>query len=426
MAVFHPRARLDSYVEHALPPVSRARVAAHLTQCGECRREVSQRERILQVASSVQSSHPSRPVSSGSDAASGDAAFQNDEASSPPSTTQPVLETRDGVAGWKVVAGMGALGLTAVVVLSAAWIAGDPEFMAGAGDGGQLLPAAASPSAVSPPATVTEDDVGPSAERDGSPAAHGAQATAQVTGGSVPDDSGGDLDAVDRDNGGDPDPAVLRPAGVDGGAVSSSTAAADAAAGDSGVPGVALAGAVALTPDMVADLRQHGWNVPSLNGFGLRNDSTGWALAGDAAEVVMTLRGDGASMVLHECRSLAGDAEEDGAPGCPVGAGLTGAGEPAEGLALAGETRELPVGVEMSVLDHGDGTWTATARTAQAAYTVESDLPVERADRLMSLVVISERSRVQSGLAPERPADRLARGFERLMPWMAEPGYERR
>jgi hypothetical protein len=76
----------------------------------------------------------------------------------------------------------------------------------------------------------------------------------------------------------------------------------------------------------------------------------------------------------------------------------------------------------MSVLDLGDGTWTATAQTANASYTVDSDLPVDRAERVMTLVVISERSRVQAGEAPEeRPAERLARGFERLLPWMEEP-----
>lgn len=414
MAVFHPRARFDSYVENALPPVSRARIAAHLADCAECSREVSQRERILQVASSLGNTPPTRPASPASDAAPPDHA-----ASRPDPAAQPVLEARDGVAGWKVVAGMGALGLTAVVVLSAAWIAGDPGSTAGAGEGGRLVPAAAGT-----PSPGTGHDDGPAAEQGGSPAAQGAPGAATTT---VPSPAAGDgsEDAAGGDDGGGIDPAVLSPAGVDG-ADSSSTVEADAEVGASGHPGVALAGAVALTPDMVTDLRQHGWNVPSLNGFGLHHDSTGWALAGDTAEVVMSLQGGGASMVLHECRSLAEDAD---VPGCPVDAAGTGAGTPAElvgGVATAGETRELPVGVEMSVLEHGDGTWTATARTAQAAYTVESDLAVERADRLMSLVVISERSRVQSGLAPERPADRLARGFERLLPWTAEPGQERR
>lgn len=416
MAVFHPRARFDSYVEHALPPVSRARIAAHLAQCAECSREVSQRERILQVASSVENAHPTRTDSPAPDAARPDRAAPGQD-----STTQPVLEARDGVAGWKVVAGMGALGLTAVVVLSAAWIAGDPESPAGAGESRPLLPAAASASAASPLSPGTGHDAGPAAERGGSPAAPGAETTA----GASPADGGGTEDAAGGPDGGGADAAVLSPAGVDG-ADSSATVEADAGAGATGHPGVALAGAVALTPDMVTDLRQHGWNVPSLNGFGLQHDSTGWALVGDTAEVIMSLQGHGASMVLHECRSLAEDAE---VPGCPVDAALAGAGTPAElvgGVATAAETRELPVGVDMSVLEHGDGSWTATARTAQAAYTVESDLAVERADRLMSLVVISERSRVQSGLAPERPADRLARGFERLLPWMAEPDQERR
>lgn len=420
MAVFHPRARFDSYVEGVLSPVSRARIAAHLDECGDCRREVSQRERILQVASSVRTPHPTRPAPPMSAArGQGEAADL---------ATAPVLETREGVAGWKVVAGMGALGLATVVVLSAAWIAGDPESLAGTGDAEHLLPAAASPAASSP---VTEHDAGPTAAPGGSPAAEGAKGLQGLEGrvgldgleGASPTDPETTVDAGSRDEGGGHDP-VLTPAGVDERA-SSSRGADEATGGISRHPGVALAGAVALTPDMVTDLRQHGWNVPSLNGFGLHSDSTGWALVGDTAEVIMSLRGDGASVILHECRSLAEDA---GIPGCPLVEGLTGAGARATEVDVAtqGETRQLPVDVEMSVLEHGDGTWTATTRTAHAAYTVESDLPVERADRVMSLVVISERSRVQSGTAPERPADRLARGFERLMPWMAEPDQERR
>lgn len=396
MAVFHPRARFDSYVEDALPPVSRERITAHLALCGECRREVQQRERILQFASSVHHSPADRPVPPGAEASSGRRQSTGDAA------TTPVLEARDGVAGWKVVAGMGALGLAAVAVLGAAWIAGDPESTAEAAGGDRLLPAA-SPSATSP---GTEHDAGPVTERTASPSVTGGE-------GSAPD------------GGGESGPAVLSPAGVDGAAASPSVSAGatDFSADSSGSPEVALAGVVTLTPDMVTDLRQHGWNVPGLNGLGLLHDSTGWALVGDTAEVVMSLQGDQASLVLHECRSLAEDA---GIPVCPVGAGRTGTGTPEGSVATAGQTRDLPVGVEMSVLDHGDGSWTATAHTAQAAYTVESDLPVERADRVMSLVVISERSRVQAGTDPERPADRLARGFERLLPWVAEAEGERR
>lgn len=398
MAVFHPRARFDSYVENALPPVSRARIAAHLAQCGECRREVAQRERILEFSSSVQNADPARPVT-----AHPPAAFREGRTVSSGSADRPVLEARDGVPGWKVVVGMGALGLAAAVVLSAAWIAGDPESVAETGAGGddRLWPAAASPSAASP---LADGDAARATETESAPAARGT----------------GDGPQADT---GASEPAELSPAGVRESSGFTPTDGAGPEADTLEHAGVSLAGAVALTPDMVTDLRQHGWNVPSLNGFGLHHDATGWALAGDTAEVVMSLQGDGTSLVLHECRSLSEDA---GVPGCPVDESLAGPGGTEGDLAAAGETHTLPVGVEMSVLDHGDGTWSATASTAQAAYAVESDLPMERADRVMSLVVISERSRVQSGLAPESPADRLARGFEILLPWVAEPGYERR
>ncbi|GAA4762103.1 zf-HC2 domain-containing protein [Citricoccus nitrophenolicus] len=403
MAVFHPRARFDSYVEGALSPDSRQRIAAHLALCGDCRREVQQRERILQFASAMDPSRAVRATSNGHGAPS------EGHPGSGEADVTPVLEEREGVAGWKVVTGVGALGLAAVSVLAAAWIAGDPESTVAAGGGDGLLPVAASPSAT---ATGPQQDARPST----SPAASGGE-------GPLPDHPVRTANASTEEHGGDSGPAVLSPAGVGGSAAATPQESAGDSADGSANSGVALAGVVDLTADMVTDLRQQGWNVPGLNGLGMHHDTTGWALVGDTAEVVMSLQGDESSMVLHECRSLAEDA---GIPDCPVSGGLTGTGLPAESVGAEGQTRELPVGVEMSVLDHGDGTWAATAHTANAAYTVESDLPVERADRVMSLVVISERSRVQTGTAPERPSDRLARGFERLLPWMAETGDDRR
>ncbi len=426
MAVFHPRARLGAFVEGALTPLSRARVSAHLSQCDECRDEVAQRERIRLVASSVHLAHP------------------GPSAPAPPSSAPAsVLESREGVPGWKVVTGMGVLGLAGLAVLSAAWIAGDPAALARSAAGNSPW----SPASAGAAAPSEED-----------PEAVRADPSAAPGGGSVAPDVDGS--GSDRQGAGAPPPAgsaaghggvgggpgdrssvVLFPAGVDPDAAGAgSTASLDPGDGgestDTGTdtPGVALAGAVALTPEMVTDLREHGWNVPSLNGFGLRHDTTGWALVGDAAEVVMSLRGEESSLVLHECRSLAEDAA---VPDCPLDVVPTETDaedrasrdpDPAgQGTAAATvEVRDLPVGVEMALRDHGDGTWTATARTAQAAYSVVSDLPVERADRVMTLVVVSERSWVQSGTMPERPSDRLARGFERLIPWMSEPGSERR
>jgi hypothetical protein len=361
MAVFHPWTRLDSYVEGALPLATQERITAHLAQCEACRREAEQRERILQAATSLSStSHRPAP-------ATGSHPPQ-------PSGMTPVLEAREGVPGWKVVAGLGVLGLAAIGVLSTAWIAGDPAAVAGAERGDSyLLPAAAPPT----PSTGAEDGPGSSA---GGPAE-------------------GSLPAAGT--------ALLLPGIV--------SAAADA-----------RNGVMELTPAMVADLRSLGWNVPSLSVLGLGNEAAGWRVADGSAAVVLSLHDDEHSLVLNECRSLSEEVPAPTPAGCRAGAdgdAATGTGTHAgtdtgtRAGAEAAQARQLPVGIEMSLVEHDDGSWTATTQTAQAAYTVESDLPVERADRVMSLVVISERSWVQAGSAPERPADRLARGFERLMPW---------
>lgn len=432
MAVFHPRARFDSYVEDALSPAARERISLHLEQCAACRREVEQRERILRAASSLSplttaaSTHSSLSSSSSAPSSPSSASGPTSPASPwavPPSPSTwtphaggpgsgshtavpPVLEEREGVAGWKVVMGLGAVGLAAAVVLSTAWIAGDPEAVAGPETGENLLLPSASVNS-----STAEPDAGASPAPSGSPGAGSAgaadaEAGAPSTG--ATDDSTGS--------------AVLSPAGVGGPALAPSlpspSGSVNPAEGKVSA-GVALAETIALTPEMVTDLRRLGWNVPSLNGLGLRHESTGWTVEEETAEVVMSLQGEEASLVLHECRSLGADA---GIPGCPLAQGEARAAAWAATVAATGETRSLPVGVEMSVLDLGDGTWTATAQTANASYTVDSDLPVDRAERVMTLVVISERSRVQAGEAPEeRPAERLARGFERLLPWMEEP-----
>jgi hypothetical protein len=364
MTVFHPWTRLDSYVEGALPPATQERITAHLAQCEACRREADQRERILQAATSLSSTSHRPAPGAGSP-------------SPQPSGMTPVLEAREGVPGWKVVAGLGVLGLAALGVLSTAWIAGDPATMAGAERGdSHLLPVAAPAT----PSTGAQDGPGPSA---GGP----AEGSMPVAG-----------------------TALLLPGIV--------SAAADA-----------RNGVMELTPAMVADLRSLGWNVPSLSMLGLGHEATGWRVADDSAAVVLSLHDDEHSLVLNECRFLSEDAPALTPTGCRAGVpgadgdATTGTGTPAgadtgtRAGTEAVQARHLPVGIEMSLVEHDDGSWTATTQTAQAAYTVESDLPVERADRVMSLVVISERSWVQAGSAPERPADRLARGFERLMPW---------
>jgi hypothetical protein len=191
---------------------------------------------------------------------------------------------------------------------------------------------------------------------------------------------------------------------------------------------------------MVTDLRQAGWNVPTFHGLGMPRKSTGWQRGDGVAAVVVTLSDGRRTLEFHECRPLR-DAER--APACPVGAaphGGAGASTPGstggavDALADPGtgpvtgpvtgsmpwagsDVVRLPVGVDMRLREHADGSWTATLATDHAGYSVDSDLPVENAPRVMSMVVISERSRVQGGTAPDSPGDRLARGFERLLPW---------
>lgn len=169
------------------------------------------------------------------------------------------------------------------------------------------------------------------------------------------------------------------------------------------------------TQNLLDALRRQGWNIPSLSAAGLDPESVGLREHQDSAELVLALDGATASAVLQECRPLdvplaKSDCLEDRALDAPEGATT--------------EMR-LPLGLTSRVQEHEDGSWTARVDTAQAAYTLRSDLPVERADRVMSLVVLSERARVQSAQLPDSASERLVRGFERLMPWSEDTASAR-
>jgi hypothetical protein len=401
MAVFHPRIRLDSFVEGALSPSARARVSAHLADCADCRREAGQRERILRAAASL---GPARGLTPDQPAAHGGG-----------HRPVPVLERREGVAGWKVVLGFGAVGLLTSGILMSAWIAGAPETGGPESGPSQLLSFVGGSS----PARGTDDS-----RTSDAPASGPSSETVPVS--PAPAATPGATPAGTTDGGASSAPAYRAPVG------SILSAAA----------GITSDAAVRLTPSMVTDLRQAGWNVPTFHGLGMPGRSTGWQRGEGVAEVAVTLSDDAHTLQFHECRTLL-DAQP--APACPVGAdrragtaaapsGATpgspdalaapGAGPVSGPLSWAGaDVVPLPVGLDMHLREHADGSWTATLATDQAGYSVESDLPVETAPRVMSMVVISERSRVQGGTAPESPGDRLARGFERILPWtdLSEP-----
>lgn len=160
------------------------------------------------------------------------------------------------------------------------------------------------------------------------------------------------------------------------------------------------------TAALLDQLRRQGWNVPSLTVAGLMPESVGLREHEDATELVLSLDGSVGSVVLHECRSEDQSLDDSACLSDP-------ALIPPEGA----EESALPMGLTSRTQTHEDGSWTAWVQTAQAAYALSSDLPVERADRVMTLVVLSEQARVQSAQLPDSATERLVRGFERLMPW---------
>lgn len=157
-----------------------------------------------------------------------------------------------------------------------------------------------------------------------------------------------------------------------------------------------------VTEDGLEELRAVGWTAPSLEALGLRPQSARLQVGQDAVQLDLRLQGHDAVVLVRECRLTVDEA-------CPAV------------LQAASETRTmpLPMGGTGELVEQEDGTWTAVASTEEAAYLVESTLPETSARQIMGLVVLSERGRVTSPATSDTVTDRLTRGFERLVPWVA-------
>lgn len=268
-----------------------------------------------------------------------------------------VLGGRPGVPGWKVVLALGAGGIAAAAVVLAAWVAGEPDASAEASEPPSLAP-------------VVE------AEPSETAAAAGSDSSASS-------DEQSSTDGLFQN-------------------LAASTLGQSAV--DTSSP--------AETLTVLEELRRHGWNVPSLSVVGLTPQSVGVREHTDATEMVLTLSGAQGSATLEECRPTAVALADSTCATLVEDAEVNG-----DSADTTTREASLPMGVTATILEHEDGSWSAEMQTAQATYAFSTDLPVERADRVMGLVVLAERARVQSAQLPDSPSDRIVRGFERLMPW---------
>lgn len=175
------------------------------------------------------------------------------------------------------------------------------------------------------------------------------------------------------------------------------------AAEDAGSAAAASAAVAAENGSAIRALRRHGWAVPSLQAVGLRPLDLEVMSDEDVVEVAVDWSDEDRLVHVRECRSAR---EAEVPASCP---GQDGAPTATEGT--------LPVGVTYHVTaDDGRDSWTATLPVGQARYVVTSDLPRERVEQLLSMMVVSERSGVAEDLGgPEEISDRFERGVERLL-----------
>ncbi|MCV7743588.1 zf-HC2 domain-containing protein [Micrococcus luteus] len=159
----------------------------------------------------------------------------------------------------------------------------------------------------------------------------------------------------------------------------------------------------------VAELRGQGWTVPSLVGAGLEPLTVDTAQTAEDVEVVVGWGRDEPTVTVRECRPrIVGATPKGCASTAPLS---TGAQE--RRLAGGGVYRIIPAGEQ-------DG-WTAELTTPQAAYRVEATLPDERADAVLTHLLVSERARVLELGGGDAVEERLERGLERIADAVPRP-----
>ena len=152
----------------------------------------------------------------------------------------------------------------------------------------------------------------------------------------------------------------------------------------------------------VAQLRGHGWTVPSLLGAGLEPLAVDTAQTPQDVEVVVAWGRQEPTVTVRECRPRI------------VGAAPAGCASTAP-LSKDAQERRLAGGDVYRIEQAGaDGAWTAELTTAQAAYRVEARLPDERADAVLTHLLVSERSQVLELGGGDAVEERFERGLERI------------
>lgn len=152
----------------------------------------------------------------------------------------------------------------------------------------------------------------------------------------------------------------------------------------------------------VAELRGHGWTVPSLLGAGLEPLTVDTAQTPRDVEVVVAWGRQEPTVTVRECRPRT------------LGTAPAGCGSTSPLSADAQERRLAGGDVYRIEPAAADGAWTAELTTAQAAYRVEARLPDERADAVLTHLLISERSRVLELGGGDAVSERFERGLDRI------------
>lgn len=332
---FHPRSKFDAYLEGQLSTSADHRMRAHLAGCTTCATEVDQRSSALSITrqlDSMSATHLPRHVNV-------------------QSTT--VMES-SGIAGWKVLAGAGVIGVVVLVGMISLWVLGGQD---GTYDTAESSTSSLIPQEVEVVQANPQDLIHPTPSSDST---------------KVPSDFGTSSPQLSYNS---------APLGMDG------------------TP-------VRLTS--VSDLRSAGWTVPQFQALGMAFESAVVDQQDGQVYVVSLFNGSamnsGDQTVVRECRAE----DEDGTVAACTRLDFT---------TSAASEISLPVAENVWLYTYPDGSWTAYMATNKSQYRVDSTSNADYAGGIMSTLYLEEKSRLRSENSDlsEGLSHRFERGLDRLM-----------
>ncbi|GAA1801771.1 hypothetical protein GCM10009771_00460 [Nesterenkonia flava] len=166
-----------------------------------------------------------------------------------------------------------------------------------------------------------------------------------------------------------------------------------------------------LPVEKLSLLKTWGWSLPHLADRGYEPEKLETGVIEGVRTIQLQLVDDNYTMWVAETR-----AEEEGRTLDPIEEKVLKVLDPAD---FSAERLQLSTGDECTLyISESDDSWTAAMETDRAQYVISSDMPTAAASQIMSWVMLTDRSRVQTQPLAPSASERVGRGLEELFGWI--------